>query len=204
MFLESFLHALTSYFVIVDPIGTALIFHGLVSGGDRPYAVRMAMRSVCISVVIVLLFGAFGEPLLTSLGISIEALRVAGGLLLFYTAFHMITKGRPPSERRPKTLIDISVFPLSIPLIAGPGCLTLTILLFSKPATWDATGGLVVAILLVFLMTLGCLLGSTTIKKLIGETGDDILRRLLGVILAALAIQFIADGIKQLAGHQLP
>jgi len=199
MFLDSLLHALTSYFVIVDPFGTALIFHGLVSGGDRSYVLRMALRSVCISVIIVLLCGAFGERLLTGLGISIESLRVAGGLLLFYTAFHMITKGRTPSERRPKTLIDISVFPLSIPLIAGPGCLTLTILLFSKSDSWQATAGLVCAVLLVFSLTLACLLGSTTIKKLIGETGDDILRRLLGVILAALAIQFIADGIRQLA-----
>lgn len=199
MFFQSLLHALTSYFVIVDPFGTALIFHGLVSGGDRSYALRMALRSVCISVVIVLLFGAFGVSLLTILGISIESLRVAGGLLLFYTAFHMITKGRTPSERRPKALIDISVFPLSIPLIAGPGCLTLTILLFSKSESWQATAGLVSAVLLIFTFTLGCLLGATTIKKLIGETGDDILRRLLGVILAALAIQFIADGIRQLA-----
>lgn len=200
MFFDNLLHALTSYFVIVDPIGTALIFHGLVSGGDRSYAVRMALRSTCISVLIVLVFGAFGEPLLRSLGITIEALRVAGGLLLFYTAFHMITRGRTPSERRPKNLIDISVFPLSIPLIAGPGCLTLTILLFSNAASWKAIAGLVVAVVLVFLLTLACLLGSSTIKKLIGATGDDILRRLLGVILAALAIQFIADGVRQLAG----
>jgi len=199
MFLDRFLHALTSYFVIVDPIGTALIFHGLVSGAGRPYAVRMALRSVSISVAIVLLFGVFGERLLTSLGISIEALRVAGGLLLFYTAFHMITKGRTPSERRPKTLIDISVFPLSIPLIAGPGCLTLTILLFSNPGSGSEILALILAVLLVFLLTLACLLAATTIKKLIGETGDDILRRLLGVLLAALAIQFIADGVKQLA-----
>jgi len=199
MFIDSLLHALTSYFVIVDPIGTALIFHGLVSGADRAYVVRMALRSVTISVVIVLLFGAFGERLLSGLGISIEALRVAGGLLLFYTAFHMITKGRTPSEKRPKSFIDISVFPLSIPLIAGPGCLTLTILLFSKSSGIEVKAGLVSAVILVFLLTLGCLLGSPTIKRMIGETGDDILRRLLGVILAALAIQFIADGIRQLA-----
>ena len=200
MALESYLHALTSYFVIVDPIGTALIFHGLVSTGEKAYATRMATRSVIISVIIVLLFGFFGEPLLTSLGISIEALRVAGGLLLFYTAFHMITRGRTPAERRPKTLIDISVFPLSIPLIAGPGCLTLTILLFSGSSGPAETFSLVLAVLTIFALTLPALLLSSKIKKLIGETGDDILRRLLGVILAALAIQFIADGVRQLAG----
>jgi len=197
--IESYLHALTSYFVIVDPIGAALIFHGLVSSGEKGYATRMALRSVSISVIIVLLFGFFGEPLLTSLGITIEALRVAGGLLLFYTAFEMITKGRTPEERTSETLIDISVFPLSIPLIAGPGCLTLTILLFSGSSGTAETVSLVLAVLTVFALTLPALLLSSQIKKLIGETGDDILRRLLGVILAALAIQFIADGVRQLA-----
>jgi multiple antibiotic resistance protein len=198
--LDSYLHALTSYFVIVDPIGSALIFHGLVSDAEKAYATRMALRSVTISVLIVLLFGFFGEPLLTSLGITIEALRVAGGLLLFYTAFHMITKGRTPANRRPKTLIDISVFPLSIPLIAGPGCLTLTILLFSNSSGAAETFSLVLAVLSIFALTLPSLLMSSAIKRVIGETGDDILRRLLGVILAALAIQFIADGVRQLAG----
>ena len=201
MVIESYLHALTSYFVIVDPIGAALIFHGLVSSGDKTYATRMVTRSVIISVVIVLLFGFFGEPLLTSLGITIEALRVAGGLLLFYTAFQMITRGRTSVERKPKTLIDISVFPLSIPLIAGPGCLTLTILLFSGSSGAAETVSLVLAVLTTFALTLPALLFSSAIKKLIGETGDDILRRLLGVILAALAIQFIADGVRQLAGQ---
>jgi len=200
MVIESYLHALISYFVIIDPIGAALIFHVLVSSGEKAYATRMALRSVSISVVIVLLFGFFGEPLLTGLGITIEALRVAGGLLLFYTAFHMITAGRTPPELPSKTLVDISVFPLSIPLIAGPGCLTLTILLFSGSSGTAETVSLVLAVLTVFALTLLALLTAAGISRLVGETGDDVLRRLLGVILAALAIQFIADGVRQLAG----
>ena len=156
----------------------------------------MAIRSVVISTVIVLVFGFFGESLLTELGISIESLRVAGGLLIFYTAFHMITQKRVDPEKE-NLKIDISVYPLSIPLIAGPGCLTLTILLFS-----NATGGntiyLVMAVITIYLITLGSFLASRMISRIIGQTGDDILRRLLGVILAALAIQFIADGVKQL------
>lgn len=197
--LNSFLHALTSYFVIIDPIGTAVIFHSLASGGGRGYVVRMALRAVVISICIVLVFGFFGEALLGKLGISIEALRVAGGLLLFYTAFNMITKGRSAREQRANYKIDISVFPLSIPLIAGPGCLTLTILLFSRSAGPAETGGLILALLSVYAFTLLLFLTTPTLKKLIGDTGDDILRRLLGVILAALAIQFIADGVRQLA-----
>lgn len=195
--MEFYLLALTSYFVIIDPVGTAIIFHGLTGEADRSYAIRMAVRAVVISTVIVLLFGFFGEALLAELGISIEALRVAGGLLLFYTAFNMITQKRREQEKM-DLQIDISVYPLSIPLIAGPGCLTLTILLFS-----EAEGGqiihLVMAVLTIYLVTLAGFLSSSFISRLIGRTGDDILRRLLGIILAALAIQFIADGVRQIA-----
>ena len=193
--MEIYLHALTSYFVIIDPIGTAVIFHGLTGGAERAYVRRMALRSVLISTVIVLLFGFCGEALLASLGISIASLRVAGGFLLFYTAFNMITQqGR--KARKSQLQTDISVYPLSIPLIAGPGCLTLTILLFSQ----GGRAALSAAVLTIYLFTLAAFLGSGKIHRLIGETGDDILRRLLGVVLAALAVQFIADGIRQLAG----
>jgi multiple antibiotic resistance protein len=180
------LHALTSYFVIIDPIGTAVVFHTLTDGGGRSYRYRMAIHAVIISTIIVLLFGFFGEQILTGLGISISSLRVAGGLLLFYTAFGMITRQQPVNHRV-DLKVDISVYPLSIPLIAGPGCLTLTILLFADRSQPGGTAALIVAVLLSYLLTLGSMLSASLI------------RRLLGVILAALAIQFIADGIRQLA-----
>jgi len=192
------LHALTSYFVIIDPIGTAIVFHALTDGGNRSYAYHMAIRAVIISTIIVLLFGFLGEEILTSLGIRIASLRVAGGLLLFYTAFNMITSQQ--QEKRCIDLqVDISVYPLSIPLIAGPGCLTLTILLFADRSLPGQTTALIIAVLLSYLITFICMLTARHIRRLIGRTGDDILRRLLGVILAALAIQFIADGVRQLA-----
>lgn len=191
------LHALTSYFVIIDPIGTAIVFHALTGGGNRTYTYRMAIRAVIISTIIVLLFGFLGEQVLTSLGISIASLRVAGGLLLFYTAFDMITSQQ--KEKGAVNLqVDISVYPLTIPLIAGPGCLTLTILLFSDRALPGQTPTLIIAVLLIYLITFICMIAARHIRRLIGQTGDDILRRLLGVILAALAIQFIADGVRQL------
>ena len=193
------LHALTSYFVIIDPIGTAVVFHTLTDGSNREYRLRMAIRAVVISTIIVLLFGFFGEQVLTGLGISIASLRVAGGLLLFYTAFGMITR-QQQEENRVDLQVDISVYPLSIPLIAGPGCLTLTILLFADRSQSGGTSALILAVLLSYLLTLAGMLSSSLIRKMIGRTGDDILRRLLGVILAALAIQFIADGVRQLAG----
>jgi len=112
--LDVLLHAVTSYFVIIDPIGTAIVFHTLTDGGDRRYTRRMAVRAVIISTVIVLLFGFLGEQILTSLGISIASLRVAGGLLLFYTAFGMITS-KQIQKQCVDLQVDISVYPLSIP-----------------------------------------------------------------------------------------
>jgi len=191
-----FLHGLTSYFVIIDPIGAALIFHALMAGEESRVRKRMAVKTCLISLVIVLVFAFAGEAFLRRLGISIEALRVSGGILLFVTAFGLIT--REIEYGNAGKSIDISVFPMSIPLIAGPGCLTLTILLFSNRETPGATTGLLLAVLLSYAITFLALLFSDRVKVVVGRTGDDILRRLLGVILAALAVQFISDGITQL------
>lgn len=198
MFTDTFLHALTSYFVVIDPIGTALIFHGLTADCDRTYARRMAMRSTLIAAAIVLVSAFFGEALLTKLGISIEALRVSGGLLLFITAFNMVTKGETGRKWQSGQEVDISVFPMSIPLLSGPGCLTVTILLFSQTPGVSGSIGLISAVLVIYLLTYVALSSANRVKDVIGRTGDDILRRLLGVILAALAIQFISDGIRQI------
>ena len=198
MFTDIFLHALTSYFVVIDPIGTALIFHGLTTGCERAYAKRMALRSTLIAAAIVLVSAFFGEALLTKLGISIEALRVSGGLLLFITAFNMVTKGETGRKWESGEEVDISVFPMSIPLLSGPGCLTVTILLFSQTPTVSGSISLVIAVLVIYLFTYLALSSANRVKDLIGRTGDDILRRLFGVILAALAIQFIADGVSQI------
>ena len=195
--LDIFLNAFTSYFVIIDPIGAALIFHSLTAGNSRSYALRMALRAVVISTVVTLLFGFLGQALLAKLGISIAALRVAGGLLLFFAAFEMVTRAKSP-ERSLSSESDISVFPMSFPLISGPGCLTLTILLFSRPTVPGETVAILAAVLVINLLTLAFLLAAPRVTRIIGQTGDDILRRLLGVILAALSVQFVADGIRQI------
>ncbi len=197
MDISVFLHGLTSYFVIIDPIGAALIFHALLTGEENSARRKqMALKTCLISTIIVLTFAFLGEALLSRLGISIEALRVSGGILLFVTAFGLIT--RETEYGTAAKNIDISVFPMSIPLIAGPGCLTLTILLFSNREAPGATLGLVLAVLLSYGITFFALLFSDKVKIIVGRTGDDILRRLLGVILAALAVQFISDGVIQL------
>jgi len=122
-----YLHALTALFVIIDPIGAALIFNSLTSNSDQKYRNIMAIKSVVISGATLILFGNYGEQLFSQLGININSLRISGGLLLFYTAFNMITKEMEFTSAGKNT--DISVFPMSIPLLAGPGTLTLSILL---------------------------------------------------------------------------
>ncbi|PID50254.1 MAG: hypothetical protein CR991_02405 [Proteobacteria bacterium] len=193
MDLPVYLNAFTALLVIVDPIGTALIFNTLVPPDDTRHRFTMALKGVLISCVLLIVFGLYGQPLLHRLGININALRIAGGLLLFYTSFKMITGNIRYHQTTQKE--DIAVFPLSIPLLAGPGSLTLSMLLFSAQS--QHTGQLAVAIAIMSLLTLTfiCLLASQYIKTLIGRTGDEILRHFLGVILAALAVQFVYDGI---------
>ena len=191
-----YLNAMTALFIIIDPIGAAIIFHSLVPVGETRHRVKMAVKSIIISTLLLIIFGNYGEPFLNKLGINIEALRISGGLLLFYTAFKMITQDVEYTVTTAKR--DISVFPMSIPLMAGPGSLTLSILLFSQSESAEQDLSILMAILSITALTLVLMLVSRYVKVIIGRTGDEILRRFLGVILAALAIQFVYDGITQL------
>ena len=193
-----YLHALTALFVIIDPIGAALIFNSLVSTGDKKYRYTMAIKSILISGFTLVLFGNYGEALFFHLGISIDSLRISGGLLLFFTAFQMITSDIGFSNKG--DLRDISVFPMTVPLLAGPGTLTLCVLLFSKTTEPSGTLAVSAAIVCTLLLTLVLMILSKHLKKFIGRTGDEILKRFLGVVLAALAIQFIYEGISNLMG----
>ena len=196
--MENFIKAFIAYFVIVDPVGMALVFNGLTVGKDARYSRRMALRAVFFSIVMVLCFGLWGRDLLMVFGIQMDSFRIAGGLLIFYAAFGMITQPDEKSAGADATG-DISVFPLAISLIAGPGCLTLTILLFSKAQESNAEIlPLLAAIAIVFLMTLAGMLFSKALVKMVGETLNNLFKRLLGILLASLAVQFIADGIKGL------
>lgn len=195
MNLTAFLNAFTSYFVIIDPIGAALLFYSLTLGRTFQQRLKLIGKSVIIAATIILLFGWLGERLLTTLGISMDALRVAGGILLFNTAFRMITSAPLPDKPTERPVGDISVYPMAIPLMAGPGTLTLTVLLMADATGIGGQTTVLLAALLVLLITLTLALLATHIRKLIGKTGDEIIQRLLGVILAALAIQFVANGV---------
>lgn len=188
-----YLNAVTAFFVIIDPVGVALIFQALMAGEQNKARMLTALKAGLISVVLLVLFGNFGEALLQQLGISIHALGIAGGLLLFYTAFNMITA--EVSFTKSNSAGDISVFPLSIPLLAGPGSLTVSILLFSSAEGALQQFSIAAAVVSVCALSVVLMLWSRYVKKVIGQTGDEILRRFLGVLLAALAIQFIMDGL---------
>ena len=193
-----YLHAMTGLLVIIDPIGSALIFNSLTASSDQKHRNLMAVKSVIISGITLILFGNYGEALFSQLGININSLRISGGLLLFYTAFIMITQELKFTNTDKNS--DISVFPMSIPLLAGPGTLTLAILLFSQNTEGnDSILSVSAAIVSVLIITLVAMVASKYLKKMFGKTGDEILRRFLGVILAALAIQFIYEGIRNIS-----
>jgi multiple antibiotic resistance protein len=201
--LEILLNAFTTLLVTLDPPGLAPIFLGLTRGMTRAQRKQVALRGSVIAFCILSLFAVFGASILGALGISIGAFRIAGGLMLFAIAFEMIFEKR--QDRKEKTSEDaitrdhmqnIAAFPLALPLIAGPGAISATILLAGAlPGPVERLG-----LLSVIAMSIGVVLIAMIIAdrldRFLGVTGRAILTRLLGVILAALSVQFVLDGIK--------
>lgn len=206
------LNAIVTLFVTIDPIGNAPLFLGLTVGLSRADRRVVAIRGVVVAYAILTLFAITGTAVLDAMGITINAFRVAGGLLLFYTAFEMIYEKR--QERKEEVsksavkdhIANIAVFPLAIPLLAGPGTISATILLsseFSQATPSNAWVGTVILLAVVFAMmvlTALVLIAAELLDKYIGNTGKMILTRLLGVLLAALSVQYVADGGMALFG----
>ena len=199
------LNAFATLFVTIDPIGLLPIFLGLTAGMDRATRREIAARSCVIAGLILLLFTVAGSAILSVFGITLPAFRVAGGLLLFAIAIEMVFEKR--QERQESTaeralsaeeLRSIAVFPLALPLIAGPSAISATILLTGSLG--GATGVLAVAAMVVAIcgLTFGVFLAAHRLDRVIGATGRVVLTRLLGVLLAALAVQFVADGVRKL------
>ncbi|OYU50055.1 MAG: MarC family transcriptional regulator [Rhizobiales bacterium PAR1] len=202
--LEYFLSALTTLMVTVDPPGLAPIFLSLTLGMTAPERRSVALRATLIAGLIMLGFAFFGQPVLGALGIGFPAFRIAGGLLLFWIAFEMIFELRARRKTNvARTAIDedhirnVAAFPLAIPLMAGPGTITATMLLAgSAQGETIRLGALVAVIALVSVSCFAVFLVADRLSKLLGVTGNLVLTRLLGVLLAALAVQFVIDGIK--------
>jgi len=191
-------------FVVVDPIGLAPIFAALTRDDTPRQRRRLALRGVLIAGCILVTFVIVGDALLRALGIGVPAFQIAGGVLLFLLAVDMLFARhsglRSTTEREQREAEhrkDISVFPLAIPLIAGPGALTTVLLMVSEQGDNPAViGATLVVVMLVLAIALGSLLLSGRLLRLIGETGANVISRVLGVVLAALAAQYILDGLQ--------
>lgn len=202
MVVDFLLSAAATLLVTLDPPGLAPIFLGITKGMSEEQRREVAIRASIIAFGILTAFALIGAKLLQALGISMPAFRIAGGLLLFYIAFEMVFELRSPRKQAHAAeaitvdmIRNIAVFPLAIPLMAGPGAITAAILLAGRESRDPVMLGLLVLVFLAaILICLVVLLLSSPIARLLGVTGNAILSRLLGVILAALAVQFVIDG----------
>ncbi|MEP7129912.1 MAG: MarC family protein [Sphingomicrobium sp.] len=208
--IELFGSALVTFLVIIDPPGCAPIFASLTRGTTPEHRRAMAVRSSLIAWAILMFFALLGRPMLHALGISLASFRIAGGILLFFIAFDMIFERR--TERREKRAEqiegtpeaeDISVFPMAIPMITGPGSIASAMLWVSRAETPLHVAVVLAAITTVMIMTLLTLLAAGPLMRFIGEKIEAMITRILGVILAALAAQFVIDGLKQSFPHAL-
>ena len=198
-----FISAFVTFLVVIDPPGCAPIFAGLTREATAAHRRAMAIRSVLIASGILLFFALLGEDLLGALGVSLSAFRIAGGIMLFLIAIDMVFEKR--TERREnraeevasREVDDVSVFPMAIPMIAGPGSIASAMLLTARADGLAETATVLGALLAVLLLTLLALLAAGPLMRLLGHKMEAMITRLLGVILAALAVQFVLDGIER-------
>ncbi|MCP3729756.1 MarC family protein [Sphingomonas sp. MG17] len=205
--IELFLAAFATLFVVIDPPGCAPIYAGLTKGANAVQQRSMAIRAVMIASAILLVFALVGEVLLKTLGISLNAFRIAGGIMLFLIALEMVfekrqerREDRAEKVRQTPEVEDVSVFPMAMPMIAGPGSIATTMLLVSRSEGPGETAVVFGALILVLVLTLIALLAAGPLMRLLGAKIESVITRLLGVLLAALAIQFVIDGVKRSFG----
>ncbi|MBI1171346.1 NAAT family transporter [bacterium] len=190
--------AFATLFVVIDPPGLVPLYIALTQGMEPARRMAMARRACIIAFVLLTLFGLAGEALLGFIGISMPAFRIAGGMLLFLTALDMLFERR--TQRREGQTVDPdhdpSVFPLATPLIAGPGAIASMILLMGQAPDWPGKLAVLALMAAMMVATFLFLLAAPPIERLMGRTGTIVVTRLLGMLLAALAVQFVIDGIR--------
>ena len=192
--------AFVTMFVVIDPIGLSPLFIALTSGMDARQRRAIGLRACLIAAGLLTVFGLAGEMILNAVGITMPAFRIAGGILLFLTALDMLferrTQRREGQQADPNH--DLSVFPLATPLIAGPGAIATMILLMGQSG--GSLAGMMTVLGLLWAMlavTFVFFLAATPIERLLGRTGTIVITRLLGMLLAALSVQFVIDGVRQ-------
>ncbi len=190
--------AFVTLFVIIDPIGLVPLFVALTQGMSTRARRAIGARALIVAALLLTLFAAAGEAVLGFVGISMPAFRIAGGILLFLTALDMLferrTKRRQDQteEDRP----DPSVFPLAIPLIAGPGAIATMILLAGQQPGWTGLASVVGVMLAVLVIVMALFLTASLFERALGRVGINVVTRLLGMLLAALSVQFVLDGLR--------
>lgn len=201
--LELFFSAFIALFVVIDPPGCAPIYAGLTSGASHAQARAMALRATFIATIILLVFAVFGEDLLGALHIELDSFRIAGGIMLFLIALDMVFEKRTQrrEERAEKVKLtpeieDVSVFPMAMPMIAGPGSIATIMLLTARARGSEETLVVLGALAAVMVLTLLALVAAGPLMKLLGARVEAVITRLLGVLLAALAAQYVIDGLK--------
>jgi len=201
---EQLLKTFIIFFVVIEPVSLVPMFGALTRGGETGYRRKMALKSIAISAGIFIVFALAGDWLLRLLGISVSAFKIAGGVLLFLLAVDMVlaresglrsTTVREQDEARYRE--DISVFPMAFPLITGPGALATMLLLTAGAEDWVGVSLVLAMGLAALAVTLVMLLLTQPLMRVIGVTGGSVISRLLGVVLAALAVQYVVDGFTE-------
>jgi multiple antibiotic resistance protein len=200
--MELFISAFVTFFVVIDPPGCAPIFASLTAGAPAAHKRAMAIRSTLVASSILFAFALGGKPFLKALGVGLPAFKVAGGIMLFLIASEMVFEKRTARrETRAEDVMskeheDISIFPMGIPMIAGPGSIASAMLLCSRVDNWTDRGVVLAALATILVLTMVSLLAAGPIMRVLGNRVEAMITRVLGVILAALAAQFVIDGVK--------
>ena len=200
--IELFLSAFVTFFVVIDPPGCAPIFAGLTAGATAEHRRAMAVRAVGVAALILTVFALFGEKLLHGLGIELASVRIAGGVMLFLIALEMVFEKR--TQRRedraakvtPAEAEDVSIFPMAMPMIAGPGSIASVMLLMARSDGLERSLIVLAAMWLNLVIALIALLAAGSLMRVLGPKIEAVVTRLLGVLLAALAVQFVIDGLQ--------
>ncbi len=201
--LDLFLSAFITFFVVIDPPGCAPIYASLTKGATAAQRRNMAIRASAVAAGILFVFALFGEQLLAALHIELNSFRIAGGIMLFLIAIDMVFEKRTERrEERAQKIIDtpevedVSVFPMAMPMIAGPGSIASVMLLMSQNEGIDRASIILAALGAVLVLTLLALLAAGPLMRVLGDKVEAVITRLLGVLLAALAAQFVIDGLR--------
>jgi multiple antibiotic resistance protein len=203
-YLTHFLVSLSAVFFVVDPVGVVPIFLAITAGDSETKMRRTALRACIVAGGLLLFFAIFGGVIFQVFGVSLAAFRVAGGILLLITSLDML-RARPSETRTSRTeeqegvaKDDVALVPLAMPMLAGPGAIASAMVLMSKGESVLMAVPVLAAIVLTFVASYFILRASHLVQRVLKQSGITILERVMGLILAAIAVQFMADGAKDL------